>query len=76
MTTAPFPPSHVTIDRFEKNWAVIETEDGSTFSLPRSLLPAEAREGDLLLLHIEVDNEATARRREAMARTMEDFFNA
>jgi DUF3006 family protein len=38
-----------TIDRFEDgDWAVLEDDQGRTFSLPRRWLPAEAREGDVL----------------------------
>jgi len=27
------------IDRFEESWAALELPDGTTFNLPRSLLP-------------------------------------
>lgn len=35
------------IDRFEGEYAVLET-DGGMKTLPRDMLPAEAREGDIL----------------------------
>ena len=37
-----------TIDRFEGDWAVLETEDARTFNVPRDWLPSGAREGDVL----------------------------
>ena len=37
--------STITIDRIENNLAVVEAEEQS-FSIPISLLPAEAKEGD------------------------------
>ena len=58
------------IDRFEGEWAVIEW-DGKVFNLPRSLLPGEAREGDVLRLAAEVDLRATSDRRKRI-RELED----
>jgi len=37
-----------TIDRLEADWAVLEDEQGRTFSIPRSWLPADAGEGSVL----------------------------
>lgn len=51
----------IVIDRFEGNQAVIEF-NGKTFTIPRELLPADAKEGDVLRLAIEVDSAATADR--------------
>lgn len=50
------------IDRFEgdrNQLAVLLAEDGSTINFPRSLLPRDAKAGDLLTLRIERDAGAT-----------------
>jgi hypothetical protein len=49
------------IDRLEGEMAVIEWENG-VFNLPRELLPLGAREGDVLQILIEIDNEAKKKR--------------
>ncbi|GAW92476.1 DUF3006 domain-containing protein [Calderihabitans maritimus] len=61
------------IDRFEGDMAVIEY-NGKTFDLPRSLLPKEAKEGDVLKLSIEVDKEETEKRRKKIEKLMDDLF--
>ncbi len=45
------------IDRFEGEIVVCEYEKGKTLDLPTALLPADAKEGDVLRL--TVDREAT-----------------
>ena len=45
------------IDRFEGELAVCEYEKGKTLDIPTALLPADAKEGDVLRL--TVDREAT-----------------
>ena len=61
------------IDRFEGDWAVIEM--GKTiFSIPRSLLPEEARVGDVLIIEIHVDEKATEERRTRVNRLMDKLF--
>ncbi|MDD4588432.1 MAG: DUF3006 domain-containing protein [Heliobacteriaceae bacterium] len=62
------------LDRFEENWAVLEREDRTTFRLPRDLLPAGVREGDVLSLTIRVDPETTAKRRETVQKELDGFF--
>ncbi|NLU49235.1 MAG: DUF3006 domain-containing protein [Syntrophomonadaceae bacterium] len=49
------------IDRFEGEWAVVESGDGM-FNLPRVLLPPKAKEGDVLRITVEIDRRATAGR--------------
>jgi hypothetical protein len=70
------------IDRFESVWVVLESEAPEAFRIPRSWVPASAKEGDVLRmepdslrspssvsLQISIDAEATdARRREATER--------
>jgi hypothetical protein len=62
------------IDRLEEEWAVIETEERKTFNLPRKILPAEAKEGDVIKITVEIDNEQTQIRRKKTKSLLEDFF--
>ncbi|MBQ8296837.1 MAG: DUF3006 domain-containing protein [Ruminococcus sp.] len=58
----------IIIDRFEGNIAVLET-DGGMLEAERSLVPAEAQEGDVLYFAdgaYSVDRAATEERRAAI----------
>jgi len=61
------------IDRFEGDYAVIEYA-GSTFNLPRVLLPQHAKEGDVLQGQLTVDDDTTAKRRERIQTLMNELF--
>lgn len=53
------------IDRFEGEYAVLETDDG-TVILPKKELPPEAKEGDILVLKNDsliADKKAAAEKR-------------
>jgi hypothetical protein len=54
--------TRLSIDRFEgekKQFAVLVTDDGQQFNIPRGLLPRRAKAGDVLALQIELDAQAT-----------------
>jgi hypothetical protein len=54
--------TRLSLDRFEgkgKQIAVLLTDDGETINLPKSLLPAGARPGDVLTLTLERDAAAS-----------------
>jgi hypothetical protein len=55
-----------TIDRIESSLAVMIAQDDESvrFSLPLSLLPAGSREGDIVVIGIELDKEGTMAERE------------
>jgi len=58
----------VIIDRFEGEIAVCEKGDRTMISLPRSRLPPEAREGDVVIIENQfarIDQPATAARKKA-----------
>lgn len=38
------------IDRFEEGFAVCEKEDGTLINIKKSLIPIDAKEGDVLLI--------------------------
>ncbi len=58
----------VIIDRFEGEMAVCEKSDRGMISLPRSALPPEAQEGDVVIIENQfarIDQPATAARKKA-----------
>ena len=65
--------TQVTIDRFESQWAVLETPDGKSLNYPRNLLPKGVKEGDVLDLNIEIDQKATEKRMNNVKGLIEDL---
>jgi len=53
------------IDRFEGKYAILESQDKDSiiFNFPRHLLPQEAKEGTVLNININIDQEETKRRK-------------
>ena len=47
----------LTIDRFENEKAVLKTDEGETIIWPKSLLPAGAKEGEILAFSVCEDKE-------------------
>lgn len=56
------------IDRFENDWAIIETSEDPiiTFNFPKNLLPREAKEGDVLNISFTINKEETLKRKNAI----------
>ena len=57
------------IDRFEQDFAVVETDDGM-INIEREYLPEDSSEGDVIVPTGNgyiIDEEATAQRRKSMA---------
>lgn len=52
-----------TIDRFEGNIAIIELEDGRIISIPKDILPIDAKEGDIISTIIEKDETEKRKKR-------------
>lgn len=63
------------VDRFEGDRAVIEYE-GTTFNVPRSLLPPEVKEGDVITFTISVDQTITQERRQQGKKQIKNFFDS
>lgn len=61
----------ITIDRFEGDIAVIETESGEIYNIPRALVP-DAREGNAV--RITVDREQTQSKKEEIEGLMDELF--
>ncbi len=65
------------IDRFEGDIAVVEADDGF-LEIPRSQLPPEAKEGDVLVRccgGYAVDKDVTEQRRGSAANRMKRLLN-
>lgn len=60
----------VIVDRIEGTQVVLEYE-GTVFTLPKALLPEEAKEGDVLTINIGIDKLATVDRRRRV-KSLED----
>ena len=59
----------VSLDRVEEGLAVllVREDESIRFTLPRSLLPEDAREGDILAVTVRRDVEATEAARQRVA---------
>lgn len=60
------------IDRFEKDFAIVETGKGEIFTFPRKLLPKNAVEGSILT--IMVDKNSTQQRLDLLKEKMNTLF--
>ena len=58
----------IILDRLEETLAVLETDDGMV-NVPRELLPADVREGDVLRQAADGTYATQARREKLLART-------
>ncbi|WP_345787937.1 DUF3006 domain-containing protein [Desulfosporosinus meridiei] len=63
------------IDRFEGEWAVIETDNRVMFNFPRSGLPLDLKEGDVINIQIHINPEATLRRHQKAESLLNNFFD-
>jgi len=66
------------IDRLEGDFAVLEAEDKTMLDVPRSLLPADAKEGDCLRQDGEtylLDEAEKAKRSTRIKRKMDALWN-
>lgn len=62
----------VIIDRFEGDFAVVELPDKTMVNMLKTLLPSEAKEGDVI--SITVDKEETKSRRAHIEKLMNDVW--
>lgn len=66
------------LDRFEGRYAICEIDDNTFTQVERSLLPPDAREGDVLRLEKDgryvIDAEETAMRRARIRSKMDLLF--
>jgi hypothetical protein len=67
----------VIIDRFEGDFAICEKADRTMLNIPRSNLPPQAKEGDVLTIEgdsIALDTVATALRKKSVDETMRGLW--
>lgn len=63
---------YITIDRFEGEFAVVLTENGDVYNMPRALVP-DAAEGDVI--SICVDEEQTKKQSDEVQSLIDELFN-
>ena len=63
------------IDRFEGDWAIIETENRHTFNLSRFVLPPGIKKGDVISIQVGIDLVATKERAEKSKRMIDNLFD-
>ncbi|MGJ7045097.1 DUF3006 domain-containing protein [Thermoanaerobacterium thermosulfurigenes] len=61
------------IDRFEGDYAVIEF-GRITFNFPRTLLPKDLKEGDVIKFDVRIDSEETLKRSQKIKRLADELF--
>lgn len=54
----------ISVDRFEGDFAVVETETGETVNMPRCLIP-DAAEGDVISVTVDRDETEKAEKKNA-----------
>ena len=62
------------IDRFEGNFAVVELENKEYVNIPKSAIPMEAKEGDIISVIIE--QEETEKRRLEIKKRFSKLFDS
>ncbi len=62
----------IVIDRFEGNFAIVELENGKMESIPKSILPSNAKESDIIL--ITISEEETKEKKENINKLVNDLF--
>lgn len=66
------------IDRFEGDYAVVELEDGKMKDIKKSLIPDDAKEGDILIINEKginkTDKEETHKRKEEINSLMDELY--
>ena len=70
---------YYTIDRFEGDFAIVETDKMTFCNLARNLLPPEAKEGDILRQDASgyvIDLEKTRQRAERIAQKRKNLFES
>lgn len=61
------------IDRFEQDIAIVVTDDGNTYNIPKALLPKEAKEGNVISAF--VDRQETDEKKQEVKNLLNSLFN-
>lgn len=63
------------IDRFEGDFAIVESDDGKMLNIKISLLPKDISEGDVINLDtLTIDKKETEKRKKNIEKIFEDLF--
>jgi len=62
------------IDRFEGDWAIVENKKRKTFNLPLSLIPPEAKEGDVITISVNINTGSTKKLRAKVENMADSIF--
>lgn len=62
---------YITIDRFEGDFAAVETESGKIYNIPRALVP-DAAEGDVV--EISVNKAQTKKQLDEVQELVDELF--
>ncbi|MDD5291074.1 MAG: DUF3006 domain-containing protein [Patescibacteria group bacterium] len=65
----------LTIDRFENEKAVLKTEKGETIIWPKDKLPAEAKEGAVLIFTIAGNKEKERNKKDLAKDILNELLN-
>lgn len=69
----------VTIDRFENDYAVCEKADRTMINIRKDKIPANAKEGDILIIegeNVKIDTSETNKRKKAINDLMNDLWKS
>ncbi|MDD4568538.1 MAG: DUF3006 domain-containing protein [Tepidanaerobacteraceae bacterium] len=63
------------VDRFEGEYAVLQTDDGEMLNIRKNLLPVDIHEGDVVdLNHMTIDKKETFSRKNDIRKLAEELF--
>ncbi|MBQ2897048.1 MAG: DUF3006 domain-containing protein [Clostridia bacterium] len=62
-----------TVDRFEAEFAVVITDDGSSYNIPKALLPEDAKEGSVI--NISLDKRKTEQKKQEVKNLLNSLFD-
>jgi hypothetical protein len=66
------------LDRFEGEYAVCENEEKETLNIKKDRIPADAKEGDILIIRsneVTIDKEETEKRKTEIQKLMGDLWD-
>jgi len=62
----------IIIDRYEEEFVVVELENKQMINIPKEIIPSDAKEGDVILIEIDVDE--TNSRKENIQKLMSELW--
>lgn len=64
----------VIIEKFNKNDAVCEMEDGTMIDVPKPILPCEAQDGDVLKISVKINKLKTQKCKNEMEKILNELL--